>query len=119
MDLSDKVGCEQLFNFFIDCYVVLRIKSPTFLDNWYVSWVDVESVGYDGRIDSCHILMQPCKDVLMLSEETNELVLKASRQLRSHLDRALWVLVVNLNGIQLLDRATSFLLLLFSWIKLY
>ena len=108
MVLLDKVGWEQLFNFFINCCVALRIKSSTFLDNWFVSWVNIESVGYDGRIDSWHILMQPSKDILMLLKEIDELVPEASRQMRSHLDRALWVLVVQLNGFQLLDRNTVF-----------
>ena len=51
MDLSDKFSREQLSNFFIYCYVALDIESSTFLDNWFVSWVDVESVSYDGRVD--------------------------------------------------------------------
>ena len=51
MDLSDKVSSEQLSNFFVYCCVVLGIESPTFLDNWFRSWVDVESVSYDGRIN--------------------------------------------------------------------
>ena len=58
------------------------------------------------------------EDVFMLFEEADELVLEASRQLQSYLDRALWVLVLQFNGFQLLNRAASLFLFLFPWIEL-
>ena len=42
--------------------------------------------------------MRLSEDIPVFFEETDKLVPEASRQLRSDLDRALWVLVVQLNG---------------------
>ena len=79
--------------------------------------IHIEFVGYDRMVDSMHVDVGPSKDVLVFSEETDELVPEASRQLRSDLDSALWVLIVQLNGFQLIDKSASFFLLPFSRIK--
>ena len=98
MDFSDKVSYEQLFDLFINCCIVLGIESAAFLDNRFVSWIDIEYVGNDGRINPWHVFTRPSKDVIMFLEESDELVLEATRQLRSHLDCTFWVLVVQ-NGL--------------------
>ena len=79
----------------------------TFLDDMLVHGVNVKPVCYDVKVNSRHILMQPGEDILMLFEEIDELVPEASKQLRSHLDPVLWVLVVQFNGFQLLNRTAS------------
>ena len=105
MNLPDKLSCEQLFNFFVDCRVVFGIKPSAFLDDRLVRGVNFKPVCYDVRVNSRHVLMRPGEDVFMLFEETDELVPEASKQLQSHLDRVLWVLVVQFNGFQLLNGA--------------
>ena len=64
----------------------------------------------DRRVDAKHVCIRPYEDILVFSEETDQLIPEASRQLRSDPDRALWVLVIQLNGFQLLDRSTFLLL---------
>ena len=54
--------------------------------------------------------------IFLLFKEVNELVLEASRQLQSYLDYALWLLVVQFNGLQLLDGTAFLLFFLFPWV---
>ena len=49
-------------------------------------------------IDSWHVLMGPGEYVFVFFREVDEVVLEASRQLRSYLDHALCVLVSSLIG---------------------
>ena len=51
MDLPNKLGCEQLSNFFVDCRVAFRIEPLAFLDDRLVRGFNVKPVCYDGRID--------------------------------------------------------------------
>ena len=53
----------------------------------------------------------------MFFKEIDQLIPEASRQLRSDLDRSLWVLVVQINGFQLLNRSAFLFLFPFSRIK--
>ena len=68
------------------------------MDNRLVGGIDVEPVDDDGRIDPKYVFIRPFKHVFVLFEEADELVSEASRQLRSYLDRVLWVLVVQFDG---------------------
>ena len=47
MHFSDKPGCEQFFDFFVDCCIAFRIEPSALLDDRLVCGVDVEPVDYD------------------------------------------------------------------------
>ena len=102
MNFLDDPGCEQLSYFFIYGCVMPGVELSALLNDGLMHRIHIEPVGYDRRIDSRHVLMRPSEDVLVFFEETDELVPEASRQLRSDLDCVLWVLVIELNGFQLL-----------------
>ena len=59
-----------------------------------MSWIDVEFVDNHRWIDSGHVFLGPSEYVFVFPKEVDELVPEASRQLRSYLDHALWVLVI-------------------------
>ena len=61
--------------------------------------------------------MGPGEYVFVFLKEVDELVPEVFRQLRFYLDRALWVLVVQFDGFQLLNGTTSLLFFLLSWVQ--
>ena len=83
MNFPDELGCEQLSNFFVYGCVTFRVEFSSLLNDGFVRRIHVEPVDYDQWVDSRHVLMRPSEDVLILSEEADELVSEASRQLRS------------------------------------
>ena len=70
------------------------VKPSAFLDNRLVSKIDVDPMDNNCCINSGHVLMGPGEYIFVFFKEADELVSKASKQLRSYLDRVLWVLVI-------------------------
>ena len=77
-----------------DRRIPFRVEPVTLLNYRLVGRIYVKPVNYDRCIDVEHVFMGPSEYVFMLFQEVHEVIPEASKQLRSNLDRSLWVLVV-------------------------
>ena len=94
MSFTDELGFKELVNLLTDRSVLLRIEPAMILNDKLVSGVNIEPMDDDCWVNYGHVPVRPGEYILVLFEKLHKSVLEASRQLRSYLDRELWVLVI-------------------------
>ena len=68
LHLSDESGFQQLVNLIPDNLLSVRVKTSNPLSDEFFCWQDVKLMGDDGEVNSLHIRMRPCENVMDLSE---------------------------------------------------
>ncbi|RVW57064.1 hypothetical protein CK203_070424 [Vitis vinifera] len=67
--LSDESGFQQFVNFILDNSLSIRVKASNLLSNGSGCWKDVKLVRGDRGMNSLHIRMCPCEDVMVASKD--------------------------------------------------
>ena len=69
LHLSDCPCLEKVSNLLVDRFLSFRSKAPLLLLNWLEGWTDVQPLSDYYGVNPSHVLLLPCEDILVLSQE--------------------------------------------------
>ena len=68
LHFSNESSFQQLVNLFPDNLLPVRVKTSNPLSDGPCCWQDVKPMSGDGEMNSLHIRVRPCENVMALSE---------------------------------------------------
>ena len=66
--LPDRSCLEEFADLLIDGFLSFWREAPPFLLDRFEGWADVQPMSYYCRVNSSHVRLLPCEDVLVLSQ---------------------------------------------------
>ena len=70
--LPDRSLLEEFADLLIDGFLSLWHEAPPLLLDRFEGWADVQPMSYYCRVNSSHVRLLPCEDVLVLSQKLGE-----------------------------------------------
>ena len=90
---SDCSCLEEFANLLVDRFLPFWREAPPLLLDWLEGWADIQPMSDYRGVNSSHVCMLPCKDVLVLSQKMGKGASKVFHKLGADVGEVLWVVV--------------------------
>ena len=93
LHLSDFPCLKKFSDLLVDRFLPFRNKTPSLLLDWLEGWTDVQSVSDYCGVNPSHVLLLPCEDILVMSQEMGKEAYEVFHKLRADVGEVFKVVI--------------------------